>query len=806
MSKDLDGIQKRMSELEQELLHLKKELAEKESSQPAEPVEPTEPTEPVEPERVDSAEPVEMVEPTDPVEPAEPAEVVEPEEPVKPLESAEPEERVEPIEPEERVESAEPVNIMHTEPSVPLETYEESGEPVSEEIHQETVRSGQEGLAGLSAIPPRSVSSTKMQSPEMLMQSQAQQAEKPEKADFNLERMLGLWLPRVFMFILLLGVLWGLKVAFDNGWITDWVRILLGYAGTALLYYAGMRNIKNSRAPFGLTLLGGFIALGILTTFAAHHLYGYFPYIVAFLIAVAYIAAGLWLSSRLRSETLTVFSAIAGFLLPFLLEDTNASTIQFAIYLLLLFMSLFYISLKQGHTYSFYVSFSLYHLTLVIFTVMNIFFVDKNIIVLSVLVQHIVLLVSYLRGLSKKAVSSEIMLYANAAVMLFWVAILEYEMRLAVYGFLVALYGILATIAYKKGEKLGMSIFTAISIVAASVLVLSCRLDEPLIQLTLMLVIATLGLWLGIRFDTIRLMIIGAFAYSIVALAILTVIHIDSFVSIENLIWAIFIYTIVLIFYSLTQNVPSILKGQEKLVNISFIAGQLVLLIYVGYMANLLITAFDLNMVTSMHVFFFAFLIAMVITFSFVKWHRGIYLAHAAVIEFLVLGLFVLLFNLTNFSNTDGLWLNLFVQIVYVICLSYLFWTILKGKFYFKPERFIKVIPALAVTMQVLYFIFLNKWYLTIAFGYEWEWEYILFVHTFLLMAFAFISFSIGKVMNWKVVKILAAILVGFSLLKLFIVDMASISLFIRAILFIVVGIVGLLYSRTLLKDESTTP
>ncbi|GKV55850.1 hypothetical protein NCCP2222_17970 [Sporosarcina sp. NCCP-2222] len=771
MSKDFDGIQKRMSELEEELLHLKKELAEKESSQSIEAEEP--------------------VEAEDPLQPAEPTGL---EERVKSFKSAEP---------VELAKSAEPVNIMHNQPSVPLETHEKAVEPVSEEIHGETVHSGPGRLTGIS---PQNVSSTEMQPPEMLTQSQAQPAEKPEKSDFNLERMLGLWLPRVFMFILLLGVLWGLKVAFDNGWITDWVRILLGYAGTALLYYAGMRNIQNSRAPFGLTLLGGFIALGILTTFAAHHLYGYFPYIVAFLIAVAYIAAGLWLSSRLKSETLTMFSAIAGFLLPFLLEDTNATTIQFAIYLLLLFISLFYISLKQGHTYSFYVSFSLYHLTLVIFTVMNILFVDKNIIVLTVLVQHIVLLVSYMRGLSKKAVSSEIMLYANAAVMLFWVAILEYELRLAVYGFLVVLYSILAAIAYKKGENLGMSIFTAISIIAASVMVLSFRLDEPLIQLTLMLVIATLGLWLGIRFDTIRLMVIGAFAYSIVALAVLTVIHIDSFVSIENLIWAIFIYTIVLIFYSLTQNVPSILKGQEKLLNISFIAGQLVLLIYVGYMANLLITAFDFNMVTSMHIFFFAFLIAMVITFSFVKWHRGIYLAHAAVIELLLLGLFVLLFNLTNFSNTDGLWLNLFVQIVYVICLSYLFRTILKGKFYFKPERFKKVVPALAVTMQVLYFIFLNKWYLTIAFGYEWEWEYILFVHTFLLMAFAFISFSIGKVMNWKVVKILGAIIVGFSLLKLFIVDMASISLFIRAILFIVVGIVGLLYSRTLLKDESTTP
>ncbi|QTD42588.1 DUF2339 domain-containing protein [Sporosarcina sp. Te-1] len=733
MSKDLDGIQKRMSELEQELLHLKKELAEKENSKPEET----------------------------------PA-------------------------------------SMDTEPSVPLESPNEPVVPVREEIPDEIMPPEKRMPAEETGIPEQSVPQMKMQPSQVQLQAQPPTT-KSKQAEFNLERMLGLWLPRVFMFILLLGVLWGLKVAFDNGWITDWVRIFLGYAGTALLYYGGMKNIKNSRAPFGLTLLGGFIALGILTTFAAHHLYGYFPYIVAFLIAVAYIAAGLWLSSRIKSETLTVFSAIAGFLLPFLLEDTNASTLQFAGYLLLLFLSLFYISLKQGHTYSFYVSYGLYHLTLVIYTAMNIFYIDKELIVLTVLVQHVVLLASYMKGLSRTAATSEIMLYTNAASTFLWVAILEYEMRLAAFAFLVVLYSILSILAYKKREKLGMSIFTAISIVAASVLVLAFRLDEPLVQLTMLLVIATLGLWLGIRFDTVRLMAIGAFVYSVIALAILTIIHIKSFVSIENLIWAIFIYTVVLNYYTLTQHVPSFMKGREKLIDISFIAGQLIFLIYAGYLAGILVTSLDLNMVTTMHVFFFAFLLAIAITFSFVKWHRGMYLAHATVIEFLLLGLFVLLFNLTNFSNREGLWLNLFVQILYVGCLSYLFLTILKGKFYFKPAFFKKALAALAVTMQVLYFIFLNKWYLTIAFGYKWEWEYILFIHTFLLMAFAFISFSLGKVMKWKVVKILGAVLVGFCLLKLFLVDMASISILIRAILFIVIGIAGLLYSRTLLKDEPTT-
>lgn len=67
------------------------------------------------------------------------------------------------------------------------------------------------------------------------------------RKEFNLEKALGTWLPRVFMFILLLGVLWGLKVGMDYGVITNPVRVALGYAGTILLYYLGMRYVRGGK-------------------------------------------------------------------------------------------------------------------------------------------------------------------------------------------------------------------------------------------------------------------------------------------------------------------------------------------------------------------------------------------------------------------------------------------------------------------------------------------------------------------------------------------------------------------------------
>jgi len=220
----------------------------------------------------------------------------------------------------------------------------------------------------------------------------------------------------------------------DNGFITNPVRIVMGYAGTGLLYYFGMKYYGKKNKVFGLTLLGGFIALGILTTFAAHHLYGYFSFIVAFIIGVAYIAAGLWLSEITKSETLSIFSAIAGFLLPFLLEGESATSIQFCAYILILFLSLFYVTLRQKHKYTFYISFLLFHLTLLTYGVLSGDFGDELIIVGTVLVQHILLLAFYLMGKIERHVFTEALIYSNFVFALGWIKVLEYDQEILVNG------------------------------------------------------------------------------------------------------------------------------------------------------------------------------------------------------------------------------------------------------------------------------------------------------------------------------------------------------------------------------------
>ncbi|MBE1553046.1 DUF2339 domain-containing protein [Sporosarcina limicola] len=625
--------------------------------------------------------------------------------------------------------------------------------------------------------------------------------QKKPKKEIDFEKELGIWLPRVFMFILLLGVLWGLKVGMEYGVITNPVRVGMGYAGTGLLYYLGIRYINNGKKGFGLTLLGGFIALGILTTFAAHHLYGYLNFPMALIVGVAYIVIGLLLSIKTKSETLTIFSAIAGFLLPFLLEGEGATAVQFCLYTLLLFLSLFYVSLSQKHKYTFYVTFLLFHISLLTYGILDGIDGDDNILVGTALIQHLALLFFYLKGSISRQVFSEALIYTNFLFAIGWIKLLDYQQEVYVYGAFAVLYVALAVYFFSKKDELLRGVLSAVAVFAVSVCILSLDFDNEQIKLIFLLINGAIGLWVGLRFDTLRTIVTSSAVYLLTALVILVSTEFYLLLSLEHAVWLVFLGTILWIYYTLYQFVPAVLKEKLERIDRGLIIGQVISLYYIYKVVTILIVNAQLSFETGMHVQILVFIVALCLMYMFYKWKHGVYLTHAVVIEYLLLGLFVIRFSLSSYYADGGFFFNLFVQILYVLILTIMFLAIMKNRFYVTPKSIKIELPQLAIVMQIVYFIFLNKWYFAYVNSHNWSWEYILLVHTFLLFTFAFISISIGRKLNWKHVKIIGVGLIGVCILKLFLVDLASISILIRAILFMVVGVVGLLYSRTLLKD-----
>lgn len=618
-----------------------------------------------------------------------------------------------------------------------------------------------------------------------------------EQKPFDFERQFAVWLPRVFMVILLLGVLWGLKVSFDMGWITEGVRVVLGYLASVLLGYLGYRSIRGARRGFGLTLWGGTIALGILTTFAANQLYGYLPLIPAFLIGIAYIAAGIYASIRTRSETLTVFTAIAGFLLPFLLEGEGASAAMFCAYVLILFLSLFFVSIRSRHRVTFYALFLLFNVTLYLYLLLDgVRGGHENLVAATALIQHLALLFFYLKGSIPRFLFTEVLLYVNFVFGIMWILLFDEPLLQAAYGVLAVLYASLAVYAHMLKDSALQDILSTMAVAASAVFILSFRMDEPAFKLMLLFVAGAAGIWAALRSGAMRTLAVSGGLYALGALSALSFGWFHEVFSAEHAVWLMFIGTLMLIFAAFYQHPPAWIKTPQ--IDAALIVGQIVVLIYLFRLSGVLLRDADLAFGTESHLRIGILgLLAFGSTFLR-RSARGKYVAIAGKVEFVVLGMLLLFLPMTGWQG-GGYWLSLIVSLLFAAGVTDLLVKAICGRRVSKEGL---EVPAAAFLLQIFYFFLINKWLFSAVREYGWENETVLFVHTFLLFLFAFVSISVGRKMDWKAVRIAGFVLLAISFLKLFIVDLASVSVVIRAILFTAVGAAGLIYSRTLQRND----
>ncbi|KRF07112.1 hypothetical protein ASG89_17310 [Paenibacillus sp. Soil766] len=175
------------------------------------------------------------------------------------------------------------------------------------------------------------------------------------------------WLPRVFMFVLLIGIVWGFKAAVDNGLLTEWMRCAIGYMVGGAFIIIGFKQHKANRPLLSQVLLGGSIGLLMLTTFACHQLYELIEAPLAFILNVLWVGLGLWFSHKLHSQSLAIIASTAGVLTPFLLNSNNPSSVFFVSYETLLFVSFMLYAMRNQFVGLFYTSFSLLPFALFLF-------------------------------------------------------------------------------------------------------------------------------------------------------------------------------------------------------------------------------------------------------------------------------------------------------------------------------------------------------------------------------------------------------------------------------------------------------
>ncbi|WP_433945615.1 DUF2339 domain-containing protein [Paenibacillus sp. SN-8-1] len=173
-----------------------------------------------------------------------------------------------------------------------------------------------------------------------------------------------IWLPRVFVLVLLLGILWGFSAAVSSGIITEPARCIMGLGAAALLFWYGEIQFRHKRQALGQVLQGGSIAILMLTLFAAHMLYELIPAPHSFVLYILSIGAGVFTAIRHRSQVLIMITMVGGYLIPFLIRSEVPDAWIFAGYEALFSVAIMVIAAIYSFRISYFTAFFMLHIPL----------------------------------------------------------------------------------------------------------------------------------------------------------------------------------------------------------------------------------------------------------------------------------------------------------------------------------------------------------------------------------------------------------------------------------------------------------
>ncbi|MGI2297622.1 DUF2339 domain-containing protein [Paenibacillus sp. GXUN7292] len=217
------------------------------------------------------------------------------------------------------------------------------------------------------------------------------------KENQSLEHVLArVWLPRVFIVVLLLGVLWGFLAIVVNGHLSQEVRCILGVLLGAILYGTGVQQTKKDRAGLGKVLLGGSLGVFILSLSAAHLLYDLISAPVAIILYMAVLVLITYTSLKWRSQTLLVLSTLSGYMIPFLVAYNSSSEYLFIGYQLVFSIFMFLLATRYNYQVAYWFSFGLLHFSFILALALD--YTENEALILTALtIQHLVLLVQFIR-------------------------------------------------------------------------------------------------------------------------------------------------------------------------------------------------------------------------------------------------------------------------------------------------------------------------------------------------------------------------------------------------------------------------
>ncbi|HJR60864.1 MAG TPA: DUF2339 domain-containing protein [Vicinamibacterales bacterium] len=153
----------------------------------------------------------------------------------------------------------------------------------------------------------------------------------------GLEQLIGgRWLLYAGIAAVVLAASYFVKFAFDNGWISEPLRVAAGVGAGVVLVAGGTRISSRGLAIFGHALAGGGIVVLYVSIYAALHFYRLIAPAPAFGLMAMVTAAAAWLADRQQSQPLAALALLGGFATPLLIGGGQGAQIVLFTYVAIL--------------------------------------------------------------------------------------------------------------------------------------------------------------------------------------------------------------------------------------------------------------------------------------------------------------------------------------------------------------------------------------------------------------------------------------------------------------------------------------
>jgi uncharacterized membrane protein len=157
----------------------------------------------------------------------------------------------------------------------------------------------------------------------------------------------GKLLNRIGALALIIGIGFFLKYAFDRNWISETIRVLIGFAVGAGLLFGGARSHKKGLQIFAQGIIGAGIAILYLSVYASFNFYHLVPRTVAFVMMAFVTALTLLQALKYDSMAVSCLGWAGGFLTPIMLSTVQANEVGLFTYIVILDIGLIAILLKK---------------------------------------------------------------------------------------------------------------------------------------------------------------------------------------------------------------------------------------------------------------------------------------------------------------------------------------------------------------------------------------------------------------------------------------------------------------------------